>query len=76
MASSSREAINVLKTGNGARASSPDPAAVHASLREHSEETLHLLESAWRIQRAVLHRLVSEAGERLGTAGNEERSAR
>ena len=72
----SREAINVLKIGNGDRASSPNPAAVQASLCEHSEETLHLLESAWRIQRAVLHRLAAEAGKRLGTAADEERGAR
>ena len=37
-----------------------------ASFRDHSSETLHLLEAASRIQQAVLRRVTQEADRRLG----------
>jgi len=59
-----RDAVLVLQ-GNGhspGPAPSDDPAA---RLREHSGETLQLLESASRIQSAVLRRVVRDAEGRL-----------
>ncbi len=35
------------------------------ALRDHAADTLNVLESAWRIQRAVLRRVAEEAGRRL-----------
>ena len=56
--------------------SSPDIGTIRESLGEHAEETLRLLESAWRIQRAVLHRVTQEASRRLSeTPLPEEGSA-
>ena len=59
-----REAVGVLNNG------STDPVApgadsVESALRDHSDETLRLLESAWRIQRAVLRQIAREAEQRL-----------
>jgi len=62
-----RQAVQALKTTNGEPAPR-DPAVLAASLDEHSEDTLALLESAWRIQRAVLHQVARDARERLAGA--------
>ena len=45
-------------------------------LLEHAPETLRVLESAWRIQRAVLRRVLGEAGERLAASSLARSSAR
>jgi transcriptional regulator with XRE-family HTH domain len=59
-----REAVRALK--NGAEApQAPAAGSVEATLRDHSDETLRLLESAWRIQRAVLRQVAREAEQRL-----------
>jgi transcriptional regulator with XRE-family HTH domain len=58
----SREAVQVLKQADS---DGGDPATIAAALSAHSDETLRLLETAWRIQRAVLFRIASDAGERL-----------
>jgi len=51
-----RDAIQALDDpGNGG----------HQALRDHSSSTLHLLQSAARIQRAVLKRVTDEADRRL-----------
>ena len=55
-----RAAVRALEGGKG----SGDAAAV-GSLRAHSRETLELLESAWRIQRAVLSQIARDARKRL-----------
>ncbi len=55
-----REAVRALGSGSGAA----DAAAI-GSLRAHSRETLELLESAWRIQRAVLSQIARDARSRL-----------
>jgi transcriptional regulator with XRE-family HTH domain len=39
--------------------------ALSDSFQEHSDETLKLLEQAWRIQQLVLKRVAEEAGERM-----------
>ena len=57
-----------------------DPTALVTSLRSHSGTTLELLESAWRVQRAVLHQVVGDAGRRLSrgiapTGPREDRTA-
>ena len=44
-----------------------DP-AVDVRLLEHAPDALRLLESAWRIQRAVLRRVLGEAGDRLSAS--------
>jgi transcriptional regulator with XRE-family HTH domain len=59
-----REAVGALQRGSDS-AERVDSAAVAASLKDHAGETLRLLESAWRIQRAVLRRVAREAEERL-----------
>jgi transcriptional regulator with XRE-family HTH domain len=62
-----REAVEALDFDNSSEPSS-SPASLGASLREHSLETLELLESASRIQRAVLSRVAREAHNRLSGA--------
>ncbi len=57
-----REAVQALEQGDGP--SLPDARGVDA-LRDHATDTLNVLESAWRIQRAVLRRVAEEAGRRL-----------
>ena len=58
-----REAVRALDGTAGS------PEGVEESLRDHGTGTLHLLESAWRIQRAVLRRVTEETDRRLdGTA--------
>ena len=59
-----REAVEALRLGE-ADAPPADPQAVALALRDHSEQTLRLLESAWRIQRAVLRQVSQDAGQRL-----------
>jgi transcriptional regulator with XRE-family HTH domain len=41
------------------------PAVVNAALRDHAGETLKLLESAWRVQRAILRQVARDAEKRL-----------
>jgi transcriptional regulator with XRE-family HTH domain len=57
-----RDALDTLEAP-----ASPPPSAEAAShaLRVHGASTLRLLEAAWRIQRAVLARMVEGAAERL-----------
>jgi transcriptional regulator with XRE-family HTH domain len=43
---------------------------------EHAPDALRVLESAWRIQRAVLRRVLGEAGDRLTGSGLARSSAR
>ena len=40
-------------------------AALSDTFRDHADETLKLLESAWRIQHSVLKRVAEEAGRRM-----------
>jgi transcriptional regulator with XRE-family HTH domain len=57
-----RDAVRALEDRDG----DVDPdAGASESLRDHSSQTLHLLESASRIQRAVLRRVTEEADRRL-----------
>lgn len=59
-----REAVRAL--GNGSEEpDAPGADVVESTLRDHSGETLRLLESAWRIQRAVLRQVAQEAEQRL-----------
>jgi transcriptional regulator with XRE-family HTH domain len=58
-----RDALDALQAEPTAPPPPPD-AASHA-LRVHGASTLRLLEAAWRIQRAVLARMVDGAVERL-----------
>lgn len=60
-----REAVRALSPEQG-RESAPPPSVFQAALQAHSTETLRLLESAWRIQRAVLSQVAREAEARLG----------
>lgn len=55
-----RDAVRALEEARDHRAEGL------ATLRDHSAETLHLLEAASRIQRAVLRRVTQEADRRLG----------
>jgi transcriptional regulator with XRE-family HTH domain len=59
-----REAVAALEAGEF-EPERADPHAVLDSLHHHSAGTLQLLESAWRIQRAVLKRVSEEAAQRL-----------
>ncbi len=60
-----REVVTAL---DGSEMSGGDPLTLERSLRDHAPETLELLESAWRIQKAVLSRVMSDAGGRLGSS--------
>ena len=57
-----REAVQALEQGDSHAVR--DVRGVDA-LRDHAVDTLSVLESAWRIQRAVLRRVAEEAGRRL-----------
>ena len=57
-----REAVRALKENNG---SPTDPEYVSTALRDHSRATLGVLESAYRIQSAVLSRVARESERRL-----------
>ena len=57
-----REAVQTLEQGDGQVLQ--DVRGVD-SLHDHAADTLSLLESAWRIQRAVLRRVTEEADRRL-----------
>jgi transcriptional regulator with XRE-family HTH domain len=59
-----REAVAALERGEF-ELDRADPQAVVESLQHHSAGTLQLLESAWRIQRAVLKRVAEEYAQRL-----------
>ena len=59
-----REAVSALKRGTELP-EAPDQQAVRSALQDHAGETLRLLESAWRIQRAVLRQVAQEAEQRL-----------
>ena len=61
-----REAVQALRVSDD-----DPPADVEAlarSLRGHSRATLRLLENAWRIQRAVMSRVLEDADGRLRTS--------
>jgi transcriptional regulator with XRE-family HTH domain len=47
---------------------SEQPSVMAAALRDHATETTRLLESAWRVQRAVLRQVARDAGKRLAKA--------
>jgi transcriptional regulator with XRE-family HTH domain len=70
-----REAVEALRQTKGAEPTG-DPQAVESALRDHAEETLRLLESAWRIQRAVLRQVSHDAGRRLDRQQDIPPSAR
>lgn len=59
-----RQAVHVLRQADG-NGPVPNPEALLAALSDHSAQTLRLLETAWRIQRAVLRTIAEEAGERM-----------
>ncbi len=61
-----RDAVLALENGGGRQREGLEERV--AALREHSGETLRLLESASRIQAAVLHRVVRDAGGRLASS--------
>ena len=58
-----RQAVKAVRSSNGG--SRPAPETLVSSLRDHAGETLKLLETAWRIQRAVLKQIAEDAGHRL-----------
>jgi transcriptional regulator with XRE-family HTH domain len=58
-----REAVAELEDDRGTGA-----APLDSRLLEHAPEALRVLESAWRIQRAVLRRVLGETAERLSAA--------
>jgi transcriptional regulator with XRE-family HTH domain len=59
-----RDAVHALHDG-GHDGAGTDRALLAAAVRDHTEETLHLLESAWRVQQAVMRRVTRDAGKRL-----------
>jgi len=59
-----REAVTALQ-GPCDTPVAPEPPALTGALRDHADETRRLLESAWRIQRAVLSQVSQEAERRL-----------
>jgi len=61
-----REAVHALRVGE--RDAPADVEALARSLRSHSRATLRLLENAWRIQRAVMDRVLEDADGRLRTS--------
>jgi transcriptional regulator with XRE-family HTH domain len=63
-----REAVRSLEAGLA-----PAGAPGELGLLEHSPETLRVLESAWRIQRAVMRRVLGDAVDRLAVASGEPR---
>lgn len=65
-----REAVRALGH-DGTDETAPHPSTLADGLAAHSTETLRLLESAWRIQRAVLSQVAREAEVRLGRTSAE-----
>ena len=65
-----REAVRALSSDSDS-GPPPDPLAQFEALRAHSPGTLRLLESAWRIQRAVMQRILADAGRRLKSSALE-----
>jgi len=57
------EAVGALQ--GGAATAAPDTPTISGTLRDHADETRRLLESAWRIQRAVLRQVSRDAERRL-----------
>lgn len=62
-----RDAVRALDAEEKAE-TLPEARAIKGALRDHSTGTLHLLEIAWRIQRAVLLRIARDAERRLETS--------
>jgi len=60
-----RDAVRSLNNGINDGELSPGSEAIEKSLQDHSADTLRLLESAWRVQRAVLKRIAQDAEDRL-----------
>jgi transcriptional regulator with XRE-family HTH domain len=58
-----REAVEALRRASEEAAA--DPRAAVEALHSYGAETLTLLESAWRIQRAILRQVSRDAGRRL-----------
>jgi len=58
-----RDAVRALEPSETDELPGPEPLA--GRLAEHAAETLRLLQSAFRIQNAVLHRVAAEATRRL-----------
>jgi len=56
-----REAVRALDEGAGDTAG----IAPASALRDHGDETLKVLESAWRVQRSVLRQIAADAERRL-----------
>lgn len=59
-----REAVEVVRS-MAEEATSGDPNTAREALDSYGPETLRLLESAWRIQRAILRQVSRDAGRRL-----------
>jgi transcriptional regulator with XRE-family HTH domain len=57
-----REAVQALRAPDEV---STDPRAAVEAIHSYGAETLSLLESAWRIQRAILRQVSRDAGRRL-----------
>jgi transcriptional regulator with XRE-family HTH domain len=62
------EALGIVREAVGALEQIREESGPAESLRGHGRETLRLLESASRIQRAVLSRVAQETEKRLGRA--------
>lgn len=62
-----RQAVKALEGGNGGP-DVPELETVTSSLQNHSSETLRILETAWKIQNAVLHQILGDADGRLRNA--------
>lgn len=72
------EALGIVREAVGALEQIREDSGPLESLRGHGRDTLRLLESASRIQRAVLSRVARETSKRLGaaakvSAGRDER---
>lgn len=64
-----REAVQTLDAArNGDDPGRVDPEVLAAALASHSKATLRLLENAYRIQRAIVRRVVEDAHGRLADA--------
>lgn len=70
-----RDAVRVIEQ-TGSAGQPPHAETLLVALNEHAHPTLQLLESAWRIQQAILHRVTEEAGRRLDQhGGNGDRGS-
>lgn len=69
-----RDALAALAPDDGEDTGSPG--AVATALGDLGEDTLRLLESAYRVQRAVLRRVATQAGSRLEAAATPRRPPR